>query len=298
MTGADVDHERAVTFDQLALEKSVRLLCKTDVRRAPLTLERVKTWIHQFEGDRERTLAWLILRHLIYRTSPQLESSLRQGLKEAVIYYLRRAGLAGEVDWKAALAGQTPTLSFSCGPPSANSMTSPGKSGEIVTRMVHRGYGLNKWYPHGISKLEANERYLVVDDGTYTAEQLIAFLEGWTLNYADGNVAIVVGLAHQRAVDAIAKRFPTVQLFAGELLTEKNSLRWLSQRWMADDQWPYREETPHETYLHACRRVGLSDNAEGFGSLGLMVAFEHGIPDDSLRLLWDKSRTWTPLIER
>lgn len=36
----------------------------------------------------------------------------------------------------------------------------------------------------------------------------------------------------------------------------------------------------------------------GFGNLGCMIAYEHGIPDDSLQLLWDESETWKPLFER
>jgi hypothetical protein len=89
-------------------------------------------------------------------------------------------------------------------------------------------------------------------------------------------------------------------LFFGELLTEKNSLRWLSERWVTDGQWQHSNTTPLETYRNIFRRIGPFGEAEqeGFGSLGLMVAFEHGIPDDSLQLLWDRSANWFPLIER
>ena len=285
-------------FDQLALERAVRSLCKVGIRRAPLSLERAKAWINQFDGESGKSLAWLILRHLVYRTGPQLESSLRQALKDAATYFLRSSAVGQDADWREALAGELQGFTFYCGPPTVDGFMTPGKSGEVVTRVVSRNYGIAKYYPHDARNLDHDDRYLIVDDGTYTGQQLISFLEHWRDNYSDGKVAIVVGLAHQQAVKALSERFPTVPLFFGELLTEKNSLQWLSNQWMADGQWLHSGCTPHDTYLDMCQRKGLFTAAEGFGSLGLMIAFEHGIPDDSLRLLWDKSATWVPLIER
>ncbi|CAG9193532.1 MULTISPECIES: hypothetical protein [Paraburkholderia] len=286
-------------FDQLALERAVRSLCKVGIRRAPLSLERVKSWMNQFEGPSEKSLAWLILRHLVYRTGEQLESSLRQALKDAATHFLRSAEVAEGAHWRDALAGRIKGLSFYCGPPDVNGMTKPGKSGEVVTRIVNRNYAIDKYYPHDVSQFEADERYLVVDDGAYTGIQLVSFLEGWRNDYSDGKVAIVVGLAHTRAIATLHQRFPSVPLFYGELMTERNSLQSLSEQWIADGQWTHPGVTPREVYADICRRRGPFGSAtEGFGSLGLMVAFEHGVPDDSLHLLWNKSANWTPLIER
>lgn len=36
----------------------------------------------------------------------------------------------------------------------------------------------------------------------------------------------------------------------------------------------------------------------GYGNLGCLIAYDHGIPDDSLQLLWDKSESWNPLVAR
>nr|WP_315247091.1 hypothetical protein [uncultured Albidiferax sp.] len=292
--------EHSGKFDQLALERAVRSLCKAEIRRSPLSLERAKAWINQFEGAAERSLAWLILRHLIYRTGTQLESCLRQALKEAVTQFLKASPVGADADWKEALAGKLPGLHFFCGPPTVDGISKPGKSGEVVTRMVSRNYKVDKWYPHDVTVLDDDERYLVVDDGAYTGEQLISFLDGWRDDYAQRKVAIVVGLAHCHAVEELRKRHPHVPLFYGELLTEKNGLQSLSERWVADGQWSHESTTPLETYRSIIRRIGpfSGASAEGFGSLGLMVAFEHGIPDDSLQLLWDRSANWAPLIER
>ena len=292
--------EHSEKFDQLGLERAVRSLCKAGIRRAPLSLERAKAWVNQFDGAAERSLAWLILRHLIYRTGAQLESSLRQALKEAVTHYLNASKIGADVDWKDALAGKLSGLHFFCGPPTVDGISKPGKSGEVVTRMVSRNYKVDKWYPHDVTVLHDDERYLVVDDGAYTGDQLISFLDGWRNDYDQGKGAVVVGLAHQHAVEELRKRHPHVPLFYGELLTEKNSLQSLSDRWVTDGQWSYANTTPLETYRSIIRRISPFNgaSAEGFGSLGLMVAFEHGIPDDSLQLLWDRSANWAPLIEK
>lgn len=300
MTEVFDDEPQIEQFDQLSLERSVRSLCKVGIRRSPLTLERVKAWVNQFDGDVEKCLAWLILRHLIYRTGPQLESSLRQAIKKAATHFLRLSTASKDADWREALAGNIQGLKFYCGPPTVSEYTLPGKSGEVITRLVNRKYKIDKWYPSNVTTLDPDDRFLVVDDGAYTGQQLIEFLDSWQYNYSDCKVAIVVGIAHQRAVDALRERYPTVPLFFGELLTEKNSLQCLSDRWIADRQWPHTESTPRDVYLDICFRKGQFSKplSEGFGSLGLIVGFEHGIPDDSLQLIWDKSLNWTPLIER
>ena len=291
--------EEPLEFDQLGLERAVRALCKAGIRKTPLTLERVKAWVNQFDTDAEKTLAWLILRNLVYRTTEQLESSLRQALKRATLHFLQTAGVAQSVHWKDALAGNFPELNFFCGPPTASETSLPGRSGEIVTRWLNRSYRVRKWYPHQITTLKPDEFYFVVDDGVYTGEQLRNFLASWGIDYANGKVTIVVGFAHENALQDLPAKFPGLTIFSGEVLTEKNGFQSLSARWIADGQWRH-QESPYQVYRKLHLRKGPFELAcpDGFGSLGLMVAFEHGIPDDSLQLLWDRSRNWTPLIER
>ncbi len=284
--------------DQLALERAVRGLCTARIRE-PLTFERVKTWVKQFDTEAGKTLAWLILRHLVYRTNVQLESSLRQALKLASQHFLSSSGLSSSTDWRGALSGEQTQLQFTCGPPTVNDFTVPRKSGEVITRALSRAYKMGKSYPFNTTNQSPDDRYLVVDDGTYTGHQIVEFFENWQVVNGEGKIAVVVGLAHTEAVNAMKDRFPSIPLFYGELLTEKNGLRFLSESWVRDKQWPISGPRPIDVYLDICVRKGpFSSAPEGFGSLGLMIAFEHGIPDDSLQLLWDRSPSWVPLIER
>jgi hypothetical protein len=294
-----VSTEYQSDFDQLALELTIRSLSNVGVRGHQLTWERAKGWVKQFEDGNEKTLAWLILRHLVFRTSEQLDSSMRQALKSAALHFASEAKLPSDVNWREVLRGNY--LDFYCGPPSLEGSTPPGKSGELVTRIVHRDYGVKKWYPSNVTILENKERFLIVDDGAFTGEQLINFLSDWRDDYTDGKVAIVVALAHERAIKNIAASFPTIPVFCGEQLTIENTFLALSASWIATKQWPYEGPTPHELYVALCKRKGPFTTAcgpEGFGDVGVLVAYDHGIPDDSLQLLWNRSADWAPLIER
>jgi hypothetical protein len=58
---------------------------------------------------------------------------------------------------------------------------------------------------------------------------------------------------------------------------------------------------PLEVYVEIHRRhqsFEKGNGANGYGDIGALVAFEHGVPDDSIQLLWDTSPTWQPLVDR
>ena len=287
-------------FDQLAVERAVHLLSRTGVR-APLNIERIKRWVKQFQSQAEKTLAWLILRNLIFRTNEQLLSSMRQALKQATIHFVEQQGSRGEVAWGDALRGST-GLSISCGPPSlaTRGFVPPGKSGELMARLVNQRYRIEKHFPSEINVLTPDERFIVVDDGTYTGVQLCTFLRNWDIDFSQRRVAIAVSMAHKTACQALKDEFPTVPMFYGELLAPEMCFTSLCQRWVETGQWRY-ETPPIDVYAEVQRRnqpFEKGNGAGGYGDIGALIAFEHGVPDDSIQLLWDTSRTWQPLVDR
>lgn len=287
-------------FDQLAVERAVHLLSRTGVR-APLNIERIKRWVKQFQSQAEKTLAWLILRNLIFRTNEQLLSSMRQALKQATIHFVEQQGSQGEVAWGDALRGST-GLSISCGPPSlaTRGFVPPGKSGELMARLVNQRYRIEKHFPSEINVLAPDERFIVVDDGTYTGVQLCTFLRNWDIDFSQRRVAIAVSMAHKTACQALRDEFPTVPMFYGELLAPEMCFTSLCQRWVETGQWRY-ETPPIDVYAEVHRRnqpFEKGNGAGGYGDIGALIAFEHGVPDDSIQLLWDTSRTWQPLVDR
>jgi len=208
-----------------------------------------------------------------------------------------------DLNWREILANKVDQLNFFFGPP-AHRDTRPGKSGELISRALTSHFGIAPGqlsYPENFTVLDIDERYLLVDDGTFTGEQLIEFIEqsGRFMN-VPGQSGIVVAMAHDKALATLNARFPNIPVFFGERITEQDGLQSLSKKWIEKDNWPYREITPYDLYLEIVQTKGnFSTNAPiGFGGMGLLVAYEHGIPDDSLPLLWNKSNTWNPLFNR
>lgn len=287
-------------FDQLAVERAVHWLSRTGVR-APLTIERIKQWVKQFHSPAEKTLAWLVLRHLIFRTNEQFMSSMRQALKHATIHFVEQQGSPGTVAWVDALRGDT-GLSISCGPPSLATWgyVSPGRSGELVARLVNQRYRIQKHFPSEINVLRPDERFIVVDDGTYTGRQLCTFLRNWNIDFSQQRVAIAVSMAHKTACGVLKDEFPTVPMFYGELLAPEMCFASLCQKWVETGQWRY-EISPGDVHAEVHQRnqpFEKGNGSGGYGDIGALVAFEHGVPDDSIQLLWDTSPTWQPLIDR
>lgn len=287
-------------FDQLAVVRAVHLLSRTGVRE-PLTVERIKKWVKQFQSPAETTLAWLILRNLIFRTNEQFMSSMRQALKQATIHFVEQQGSQGAVAWRDALKGST-GLSIFCGPPSLATLglVPPGRSGELVARLVNQRYRIGKHFPSDIRVLESDERFIVVDDGSYTGVQLCTFLRNWDIDFSNKRVAIAVSIAHKTACETLKAEFPTVPIFYGELLVPEMCFASLSKKWVETRQWNY-ERTPSDVYADVHQRnrpFEKGNGAGGYGDIGALVAFEHGVPDDSIQLLWDTSPTWQPLIDR
>lgn len=289
------------SFDELSVQRAVHLLSRTGVR-SPLSVERLKQWVKQFHTPEEKTLAWLILRTLIFRTSEQLQSSMRQAMKQATIHFVDQLGLQEKVAWNDALKGRA-GLTFYCGPPSLPTLglpTVPAKSGDLVARLINQRYGIGKQYPSDVKILPNDERFIVVDDGTYTGVQLVNFLRSWDIDFSHGRVAIAVAMAHKTACERLKQEFPNVPLFHGELLTADMCFQALSQKWIETEQWIY-QKSPQEVYdaVHKRNKPFANGNdGNGYASIGALVAFEHGVPDDSIQLLWDVSPSWKPLVER
>ncbi|MFA7270001.1 MAG: hypothetical protein WC073_11700 [Sterolibacterium sp.] len=193
-------------------------------------------------------------------------------------------------------------MDFSYGPPK-HGHSRPGKSGEIISRQLKFCNPLSKFklaYPGQFQSLKKNERYLLIDDGTFTGDQLAEFLKTSGKHLVDSNQSgIVVGLAHTEAIQSLTTAYPTIPLFYGEKITHQECFETMCRNWIEDGMWPYPSIDPLSQYNQIVKSVKFDDNlALGYGNLGCMVAYEHGIPDNSLQLLWDRSLKWNPLIAR
>ena len=287
--------------DDINLLKTIRKLCTTKIRH-PMTIEQTKAWLNQFSLGPERTLGLLILRYLIYRTAAQLDSSFKQALKAAAMSFVPSGFAVENINWRDVLNGKVAGLDFNYGPPKQGT-SRPGKSGELMSRQLKFCDPLSKFklsYPDAFSFTNANQRYLVIDDGTFTGLQIKEFFMISGAHLAQTNqCGIVVGLAHEDAILEIGNAYPNIPIFYGEKITHQECFKAMCENWIEDGMWPYHEVSPLVLYRELVQRAGFGDNLPlGFGDLGGMVAYEHGIPDNSIQLLWDRSSKWTPLITR
>lgn len=287
--------------DDINLFKIIKQLCTTQIRH-PMTIEQIKVWLKQFSQGPEKTLALLILRYLIYRTSGQLDSSFKQALKAAATNFIPHDSIKGNINWRDVLNGRVGGLDFYYGP--FRQMGSrPGKSGEIISRRLKFCDPTSQFkleYPDKCTSLRPNQRYLLIDDGTFTGDQLIGFIQTDGQFLLQGNQSgIVVGLTHESAVELLAVTYPSIPLFYGEKITSQECFEAISVNWIEDGIWPYQNITPFEQYMLIVKRAKFDDRLPlGYGNLGCMVAYEHGVPDNSLQLLWGSSKSWNPLFAR
>lgn len=288
--------------DELNLLRIIKSLCVTKIR-SPMSTEQTKAWLNQFDKGPEKILALLILRFLIYRTSDQLKSSLKQAFKSAATNFIPSAYIAENIEWRDVLTGKVAGLSFCYGPAKQDD-TRPGKSGEVISRLLKFCIPLDESqlvYPDKLLELKENQRYLLIDDGIYTGTQLTTFIrEGGGFMVGNGQAGIVVGLAHEEAIQNLQKAFPSIPIFYGEKITPKECFVEMSAEWVSNGLWQFSDTSPLDQYNAVVEKKGNFENPAplGFGNLGCMIAYEHGIPDNSLQLLWGKSDTWNPLFER
>ncbi|MGY3325858.1 phosphoribosyltransferase-like protein [Pseudomonas sp. TE3911] len=288
--------------DTIKLKEIIRKLCTTKIRN-PLTMERVRTWLKQFKSPEEQTLALLILKNLIYRTTDQIESCLRQALKEAVLHFEPPSHDEVGYDWRRILTNVRPLRSgrfFFLAPP-IGPASSPGKSGELIARLLHSKFGVERSYLTYCEdrKIPEDEYLLVVDDGSFTGSQISdIFTISGQLMRSHSRGAVILSIVHEDAIEKLNTDFPDVRVFYGELLTERDNFKNVCENWIGDGNWPYPDVHPYDLYISVAHRAGVGSNAEGFGKLGLLVVYEHGIPDNTLNLLWERSSSWEPLFER
>lgn len=289
--------------DILNLQGVIKKLCNHQLRN-PMTYEQTLLWIKQFEDGSEKKLALLILRFLIYRSSDQLKSSLKLALKFTTVHFIPDECVKEETDWRNVLIGEVGGLTFKCGPIKSDK---PGKSGEVISNLLKKCNLLTRYqhaYADKITELADKDRFLLVDDGTYTGSQIKEYIQNNAKFMIGSNkAAIVVGFAHEEALKNLAPLFeglPKVPIFYGEKITQKECFEALSKNWVEDGLWENNDITPIEQYYKIIKEKAKFKKCLplGYGGLGCMVAYGHGIPNSSLQLLWGESSTWKPLIQR
>ncbi len=130
-----------------------------------------------------------------------------------------------------------------------------------------------------------------VDDFSGTGNKLVEWWKTVESLFLPKDATLVVALL---VMNYLAE--PRILEFADEAVhvkyldEEDNALSPKSRRFDAAER---------EFLLHYCRRTGVTaELIEGYGRCGLLIAFKHGCPNNSLPVLWSRSASWAPLFQR
>ncbi len=288
--------------DDLSLLNTVKQLSQTSIR-ASLKVETIQTWLNQFEKNKpEYTLALLILRYMIYRTNEQVEASLEQALRKAALHFCPITSDKKYINWRDILLLETDKRQFTF-TQVANEFTPHGSSGEIMMRVLKSKFkipGSRFSELANRSQIGESEIILIVDDAGYTADSILKVLESFNgAKFKPKSIGIVLAMAHEDCIKNIHAIYPEIEVFYGEQFTSMDSLEAYSISWSNNNLWSHQAVTPIDAYYQVVNsKAQFPGGIYGHRKQELLIAYQHGIPDNSLRLLWDVSDSWTPLIGR
>lgn len=173
------------------------------------------------------------------------------------------------------------------------------ESSHIIARALRdekREQG-SRWSVCSLSEVESLKPddvdvILVVDDFSGTANSL----EGWweeiePLILPKQSVFGICLLVVNYLAIPVIQRFADVLIFVNELDNSYNSFSETSR---------YFTSVEDRNLLHYyCEKTGASSSyVRGYGDCGLLIAFKHGCPNNSLPILWWNSDKWHPLFQR
>ena len=114
-------------------------------------------------------------------------------------------------------------------------------------------------------------------------------------NNPDANITYCVPVSTASGIDNVSKIAAKVKIESAHVLTKANSaISPESKLWPA-----HLQSQAKDFIIQASLRAGIPESESlGLNDLGLTIAFEHGIPDASLRLFYAETNGWKPLKRR
>ena len=237
-----------------------------------MTAGRVVRWLEQFD-DADLPLAIQIIRAVHYFNGINIRTMTKQ-LFDISVDELNRRRLN-----RAAFVA--------VGSLGAGSGTVARVLRDAVRRTNHRMLSMLD-----VAKLQprAVDAIIFIDDFSGTGETLEKWWETVEPIVRPTNAEVLVGLLvlNERAYERI-RAFASV-LAVEELGANANILAQASSTFS-------EEEKPR--VLEYCKRTGCGERYEaGYGKCGLLIAFKHGCPNNSLPILWFHDRNWRSLFNR
>lgn len=264
-------------------------------------------WLSNFHHD-EEDVALALLNAFIYfnaeMTDRLLETSIRQlsaQVTTAGADYARR-----RAEWIQFL--QQVQVTHLIGPDDRDDETKSGYMFARKTRQILSNSDQIRPAASLAAELTAGSHnsVVIVDDFAGTGAQ---FTEGWNRNYdlPDGtrvsyselakngaDIYFCPALCTSTALKTISELPDPPKVSVAHVLSERMSVLHAD----SDVMPAYLRDQVQSVVLAATARSGSTEEALGWGGLGLAVGFEHNTPDTTLPIFYCEDEGWYPIVTR
>lgn len=286
----------------LQLKREIKQLSEIDLWDN-MTHESVKIWLRQLISPEEKLLGHLIVRNLIIRNNKQMTQLMQQAIRRAISYFVKEEDRY-RFNWLQILNEGYNSKIFYMGPVNFNieGYGQPGKSGEVIMPLLKKfAPRTNFRYPDSYQYgLNAKEAFFLVDDAVLSGHQIEEWIDRYYKDLmASPDSALVVGIAHEEALEHLKEKLPDLKVFYGELLLKEYSFVNLCNKWCDSGIWPSEYQTPLDVFNSINERADFSTKAPlGHLNQALLLAYTYGTPDNTIQILRDNSPNWESLVSR
>ncbi len=286
----------------LQLKREIKQLSEIDLWDN-MTYETVKIWLRQFTSPEETLLGHLIVRNLIIRNNKQMAQLMQQATRRAISYFVKEEDRY-RFNWLQILNEGYNSKIFYMGPVNFNieGYGQPGKSGEVIMPLLktfapRSNFRYPDAYQYG---LNAKEAFFLVDDAILSGHQIEEWINRFYKDLMSSNdSALVVGLAHEEALEYLKDKLPDLKIFYGELLLKDYSFVDLCKKWCDSGIWPSEYKPPLDVFNDINERADFSNKAHlGHLNQALLLAYSYGTPDNTIQILRETSTNWERLVSR
>jgi hypothetical protein len=260
---------------------------------------KLDAWLKNFDEDKEKFFAACILDDFIYRSKEQTISMLYD-LISRDLPNLMRVESSEIPDLLGALRNhrKDPSIRIVS---ATKEKDPPTKSGNQMCRFLQE-IGINSKWTINPSQVRDSydggiRNFILVDDILASGKQITDTIKEWTFDkYEDTFFCIGVCVAHEEGLKKLYKEYPKFKAAYTELLLNEDSF-FNSVDYIEFDLTS--SEALGRYYAGIMDTKGVKNvDLLGFGSLGLLYAFEHNIPNNCMPIIYHESKSYKPLIRR
>lgn len=273
-------------------------------------LLRLDRWLNNFKTESERYFAACILDAMIYRSPAQTAALMEQLFDRAIpdAVGVNSPIAAPPRDWHRLVSERPcstdPSIRLV---PVIAPNEPPTKSGLQIARLYRRNLNINDrwmtWPWHLHTAVTSGTQVLIfIDDFLGTGSQFLEFMAQFNLDPVLSTACCIYAplVAHSTGIANVRNAHPHLTIACAELIDSSCGVFSNDSICFRDQANTIAQARAFYDWLLCDRAISISpEHATGFGQLGLVYAFAHATPDNSLPLLWwSQSSKWTPLFER